>query len=251
MELPPYLRLQQSEEDGEGEGPGALVEEAGPSSSSSGNNNINSSSSSSSSSSQTRNLQGGVGAGAVAAGMSAGAFVLRVLHKESKVEVASLQPGSSVLELKEAVAKRTEVPVAGQRLIFSGKHLNPESRPLSDFGIASGASIHLFPRLVNAPSGPPSATAAAAAASDGVGRGGGYHSLAGPALAEDPWDPAARGTVRHAVPEVRLWCYILFFSSFMTLFNHLSFVLNTGKLCLSLLCCVEWGSHYMYSMFYP
>jgi hypothetical protein len=156
-----------------------------------------------------------------------------------------------IIELKDAIAKPTGIPVAGQRLIFSGKHLNPENKLLSDFNISNEASIHLFPRLVNGP--PPSgdggqqgdqASASGAASSSGGQRivrivrgpqGQGQGPPAGLFADYNSNTPAAEAGTRgihRTVPEVRLWCYILFFSSFMTLFDHLSFIINTGKLCV-------------------
>ena len=143
-------------------------------------------------------------------------------------------------DLKNAVTKRTEIPITGQRLIFSGKHLNPESKLLSDFNISSGASIHLFPRLVQAPS----TSSATTEADEAVGTSGQTTRILRVSRMQTPTQGAgifsdyntlganAAGGPRSlhtTVPEVRLWCYILFFSSFMTLFNHLSFIINTGK----------------------
>jgi len=172
-------------------------------------------------------------------------FVLRVLNKESKVEIRSLNPTSSILDLKSEIAKQTEIPVNYQRLIFSGKHLNPDTKLLSDFNITTESSIHLFPRLNNtsASNGNQGDVAGRAFSSSQAprilrvtratysptqtGMFGEYNSING--------ETSANREIFNSVPEVRLWCYILFFYSFMTLFSHVSFIADTGTLGHSVL----------------
>jgi hypothetical protein len=130
------------------------------------------------------------------------------------------------IELKAAVAKQTEIPPLSQRLIFSGKHLSPDSKLLSEFNIGHEASIHLFPRLISAP--PPSEPIENA--SPGRQRILRIQRMANPqaTLFSDGGQGHLRGSLHQTVPEVRLWCYILFFYSFMTIFDHFSYIANTG-----------------------
>ena len=138
-------------------------------------------------------------------------------------------------ELKAAIATKTEIPADCQRLIFRGKHLHPENKTLTDFKITNEASIHLFPRLVSTqPAGNE-----ASASSQGMGSPQRSRILritrigAPQAGLYTDYDGSEGSigsrSIHTTVPEVRLWCYILFFYSFMTLFNHLSFIINTGS----------------------
>lgn len=229
MELPPYLRLDQEDS----EGPSRFTDQhssGGPSSSITSNPMH----------------------GATSSSGTGEAYVLRVLFKESKVEIATLRPTSTVLgktrivltsvdstlrilmyvwlnmtaELKTAIEKHTETPVGNQRLIFSGKHLTPDNKLLSDFNISSQSSIHLFPRPTAAL---PVDQTDSSPARPRILRVQRVSHPPGAAFAD--YDSIGERTGVHAtVPEVRLWCYILFFYSFMTLFNHMSFLINTGKL---------------------
>ena len=115
--------------------------------------------------------------------------------------------------------------MANQRLIFSGKHLSPDNKQLNDFNISSQSSIHLFPR----PTAATSVEQDSNPARSRILRVQRVSHPPGGAFAD--YESVGERTGVHAtVPEVRLWCYILFFYSFMTLFNHLSFLINTGTL---------------------
>lgn len=133
-------------------------------------------------------------------------------------------------ELKAAIAKQTDIPAANQRLIFSGKHLHPDNKVLSDFNIVHESSIHLFPRPVSA-APPPEDSSPGRQRILRITR----LDQGGPLREYDVGVGDATGLHR-TVPEVRLWCYILFFYSFMTLFSHLSFVANTGEVIFQQRC---------------
>jgi hypothetical protein len=45
-----------------------------------------------------------------------------------------------------------------------------------------------------------------------------------------PREAVMEAYVRHLAPEVRLWCYVLFFSSIMTLTDKVAYISDTGTL---------------------
>lgn len=206
MELPPYLRLEQSDD----------IETPSDMQTSSDN-----SGSIDGSVSNPLHTRGGTSS-------SGHSFILRVLNKESKVEITTLTASSTVSDLKSAICKHTQIPELNQRLIFSGKHLNPDNKQLREFNICSESSIHLFPRPTAAP-----IPQAADDSSVGITRILRVHRMSQPSqegnLAGYDQGTALSVGLHQTVPEVRLWCYILFFYSFMTLFSHISFIANTGS----------------------
>ena len=118
--------------------------------------------------------------------------------------------------------------VSEQRLIFSGKQLIPDDKRLSDFGISHLSSVHLFPKpIVSGQISTPVPEVITSASLFG-------DDIPSRHVAMMPHYMATRESLQEAhinasIPEVRIWCYILFFSSFMSLFNNLSFIMSTGK----------------------
>ena len=120
-------------------------------------------------------------------------------------------------------------------MIFSGKQLNQNEKSFSEYGIVNGSSIHLFPK--------PALPVATAVSDIHIPRGNVIGISDNDTYAE-PADQERLDILAHhlsrqtatdmyvdqSIPEVRLWCYILFFSSFMTLFNNVSLIVSTGKL---------------------
>ena len=148
-------------------------------------------------------------------------FNIKVLLKESSHIFSSLKPTSTVLELKNAIESKFEVPPARQRLIYAGKQLKPDDKQLSFFKISNNASIHLFPiplpTAVSVPVASESSTQNPLQFATATAMNDFHHS---PIY----FDPYVTQTTR----EVRLWCIILIFLSGMTLFNNVSYMTTTG-----------------------
>lgn len=58
-----------------------------------------------------------------------------------------VEPAESVASLQEKIKLREGIPHEQQRCIYAGKQLEA-ARPLADYGIAEGATIHLVLRLL-------------------------------------------------------------------------------------------------------
>lgn len=149
---------------------------------------------------------------------------LKILLKEKIYEVSDLSKDSTVSDLKAKIQQITEIPLNKQRLIASGKLLSPESKPLSFFKIQNGSSIHLFP-LPNDPSPLPVEAP--------IGNNTRLTVISpNSRLFVEPlanpmhFDPSINMITR----EVKLWCYVLFFVSGMSLFNNISYFLSTGSI---------------------
>lgn len=155
-------------------------------------------------------------------------FSLKILLKEKIYEVSDLSKDSTVSDLKAKIQQITEIPTNKQRLIASGKLLSPESKPLTFFKIQNGTSIHLFP-LPNDPS--PVPVEATIGNSSGLPVTSPF-SVPNSRLFVEPlanpmhFDPSINMITR----EVKLWCYVLFFVSGMSLFNNISYFLSTGSI---------------------
>lgn len=146
-------------------------------------------------------------------------FNIKVLLKESSHTVSHLLPSSTVLELKNAIDAKFEVPPARQRLIYAGKQLKPDDKQLSFFKIPDNASVHVFPiPIPTAVSVSDSSTHNPLQFTTATAMNDFHHS---PIY----FDPFVTQTTR----EVRLWCIILIFLSGMTLFNNVSYMTTTGN----------------------
>jgi len=159
-------------------------------------------------------------------------FVLKVLYKEATETLDTLSTASTVAELKTVIENKFSIPSARQRLIYAGKVLKPDEKHLSDFRIANNATIHLFPI--------PVPTSESLSVAVPVGSNSSTHNPLYPTA--QPYnnnnnyngpphntlylDPFFNQTHR----EVRLWCMTLIILSGMTLFNNLSYMMQTGRL---------------------
>lgn len=155
--------------------------------------------------------------------LSAGIFKLKILNKEEVIEISNLSSNSTVLDLKNEIAKASNVSCDNQRLIFQGKLLKTDTDSLASLNIVNESSIHLFPK--------PAPTAVAVTASPS--NNGPVTVAATPVSStlpdisgEDILALDASETSR----EVKLWSILLFFLSFMTVFNNFSTLSATGKL---------------------
>lgn len=165
-------------------------------------------------------------------------LTVKVLMREQVFEITGLSPSDAVGRLKEYVASATEVPVNRQRLIFSGRSLTPEDKPLSFFHVTNNSKVHLFPL--------PAASPVPVATPNNNSSSGQNTSTNAPATAlnvrpvrgaNNDFEYADMHTPLHfnsAVQqqgrEVKLWSLLLLFLSMMALFNNLSYFSATGKL---------------------
>jgi hypothetical protein len=158
-------------------------------------------------------------------------FHMRVMHKETVLDIRSptLSVASSVLELKKAIEAQCTIPPNRQRLIFAGRLLTPDDKPLQFFKLSSGNTVHMFPTPV-----PP----ADATQNGGTGAANEPHAV--PVIdfgfGMNPvtvrripattmpvyYDPAVNQSSR----EVRIWCFVLVFLSAMTLINYMSLLIS-------------------------
>lgn len=160
---------------------------------------------------------------------STSAFLtIKVLLREQVFEITGLSSADSVSRLKEFIASATEVPTNRQRLIFSGRSLTPEDKPLSFFKIPNNGSVHLFPL--------PAATPVTSAPGN-LGTTGTLAANVRPATNNALQFDADMHTPMHFDSsiqqhsrEVRLWSMLLLFLSTMALFNNVSYYSATGKL---------------------
>lgn len=164
-------------------------------------------------------------------------FTLKVLNKESSVDITGLVPSSTVSDLKEVVQKEHRVDAHLQRLIFNGKPLAPDEKTLIYFGIKDQSVIHLFPR-----NPPPSAEGSTAIT---------LNPLLNISNNEmEHFNIAAHRPIHfdflvsQSIREVRLWSYILLIISSMTLFTNLSVFASTGELSFHFI--LYWILTYMF-----
>jgi hypothetical protein len=191
-------------------------------------------------------------------------FIVRVQNKESRIDLSSLRPASSVLELAVAIEAQTGVPLRRQRLVLNGRSLELRSTiSLESSGVKHMSCVHLFQRQQDVPLPEDVTPSAANARRDSnrplvsVSRGNLSSILTNANQArsviiydqEDVLGALAAGGssremvmeayVRHLAPEVRLWCYVLFFSSIMTLTDKVAYISDTGKsIVLMLITCI-------------
>ena len=166
------------------------------------------------------------------------AISIKVLQQETSAIVTGLTTSSTVADLKQAVQKVHKIPVAQQRLIFSGKPLTPDEKPLGSFNIADASVVHLFPRPV--PSTGTDGSLASIETPNPIVNNRSYENMD-----LDPFGTSAHlpihfdDQVGQSVREVKMWCYILVVVSAMTLFSNFSFMGATGVfLCITLYCIV-------------
>ena len=165
-----------------------------------------------------------------------------VIFKEKKVSVTVMSLESSLLELKTAIERATEVPVDQQRLVRGGKMLKDLQKTLAELELTSECIVHLFPipQAVATPiSGSHQVTYVTGLANVGDGEIASREHHSGssqPHHIETPQFRVVRGEDPHENPwfqntcrEVQMWSMILMVLSFFTLFNNLNIFLATGE----------------------
>ena len=162
-------------------------------------------------------------------------FSLKILIKEQSHQVTGgLSVQSTVLDLKTEIEKVIpDVPLAQQRLIFSGRPLKPDTATLSSFKIDSQATIHLFPLPLRSTVTSTTTNSDTTSTRNNNSNSGSNFStsLALQSILEPPaqhpiyFDPEISIHAR----EIRLWSVILIFLSGMTLFNNITYNMSTGK----------------------
>ena len=167
-----------------------------------------------------------------ASGGSSEYLTVKVMLREQVFEITGLSPSDAVGRLKEYVASATEVPINRQRLIFSGRSLTPEDKPLSFFNVTNNSKVHLFPLPAASPvpvatsnnSAPATNAPATALNVRPVGANLEFEHA-------DMHTPLHfNSAVQQQCREVKLWSLLLLFLSMMALFNNLSYFSATGKL---------------------
>ena len=125
-------------------------------------------------------------------GISTNADTVIILFREKKVTIALPDDTSfhdtTVSEFKCLVAEKTEVAVTAQRLIFSGRVLQPADKTLADFNIVNNSSVHLYPTLRQSQS--VSTSTSAAAIDINSSRAVVASPMHGPGNSNNPYAPA-------------------------------------------------------------
>ena len=169
---------------------------------------------------------------ATAAISSTSNFTLKILLKETNLQLPGLSDLTTVGQLKIEIEKLTNVAVNSQRLIFAGKQLKADEKTLKSFNIVENSSIHLFPIPIR----PPEASgenAVAAPLAVAVAVPSTMNSLSYMIYRQgDNNDQSIHldPVISQHCRDVRLWSVILVFLSSMTLFNYISYALSTGNL---------------------
>ena len=159
-------------------------------------------------------------------------FTVKILLKETNLQLPGLTDLTTIGQLKIEIEKLTNVAVNSQRLIFAGKQLKADEKTLKSFNIVENSSIHLFPIPIR----PPEAigeNAAAAPVAVAVPVPSTMNSLSYMIYRHGDNDQSIHldPVISQHCRDVRLWSVILVFLSSMTLFNYISYALSTGNHC--------------------
>ena len=148
-------------------------------------------------------------------------FSVKVLYRESTYLINNITTATTVQQLKSKIAETTNVPISQQRLIFNGKSLQ-DNNTIEFYHIHGNSFIHLFPipvvnaTQVNSPSSQSiSNRQVIEAINPMVAHYPGSTSIPMATVANLQTDAA----VMEAGEPVRMWSFILVFTSAMTLFN--------------------------------
>ena len=76
---------------------------------------------------------------------SGSVFTVTILNKEKTYDINGVSCTTKLSQLKTWIATATGVEVPQQRLIFAGRRLDGEDKPMSEFKVTSPCRIHLFP----------------------------------------------------------------------------------------------------------
>lgn len=157
-------------------------------------------------------------------------FSVKVLFKEKTYVAGPFIANSTVSDLKNQLITLCEVPTQQQRLIFSGRSLVPDSNTLLSFNVKNNSFIHLFPLPV------PTATATPAVSTTT----GNIHVI-NPMTLQFNLNPTPAEAFPHRLGNlqndpvvgetsepVKMWQFILFFSSMMTLFTFFMNLVTLG-----------------------
>nr|CAJ65915.1 BAG family molecular chaperone regulator 1 [Suberites domuncula] len=77
-------------------------------------------------------------------------FTVQVSHGSDKHQVEIHGQERTVAHLKDTLSELTDIPSESQKLIFKGKTLQEDSRPLCDLGIKQGSRLMVLGRKFNA-----------------------------------------------------------------------------------------------------
>ena len=140
-------------------------------------------------------------------------FSIKVLYRESTYLISDVSPSTTIQLLKQKIAEVTNVPISQQRLIFNGKSLQ-DTNTIATYQILANSFIHLFPLpVVNATQVHQSSVLEAINPMLAHFPGSSHIPMA--TVANLQTDAA----VVEAGEPVRMWSFILVFTSAMTLFN--------------------------------
>jgi hypothetical protein len=154
-------------------------------------------------------------------------FSIRVLHKESTIIVPNLLPTTTIKELKAALVMLLNVPANQQRLIYNGRSLQDQNS-LDSYGIKNNVVVHLFPLPIAtvAPTQPAVHQVQAQPLNEIMHR---FVAVAPAAVTElNTTHLYNNANVIEAGEPVRMWSFILVFTSSMTLFNYCINLVTTG-----------------------
>ena len=136
---------------------------------------------------------------------------------------------TKVSELKLSISNITGITIPQQRLIYAGRRLDNDDKPLSDFKITGACTIHLFPiPLANLTTDANSTVINININQAGSTQPGGTINPLHGALGTDAFHMPSHTplhfdyNVAQTTREVKLWCMILMFLSFMTLIDVLT-----------------------------
>ena len=85
-----------------------------------------------------------VAAPAAPAAMEGGSFFVKTLTGKN-IDI-SIDPNMTILQVKQQIYNRENVPVEQQRLVFQGKQLE-DNNTISHYEIVNGSTLHLVLRL--------------------------------------------------------------------------------------------------------
>lgn len=140
-------------------------------------------------------------------------FSVKVLYRENTYLISNLSSSTTIHQFKLKIAEVTNVPISQQRLIFNGKSLQ-DSNTMATYHIQSNSFVHLFPlpvanaTQVHHPS-------VLEAVNPSAAHFPGSSHIPTATVANLQTDAA----VIEAGEPVRMWSFILVFTSAMTLFN--------------------------------
>ena len=140
-------------------------------------------------------------------------FSVKVLYRENTYLISNLSSSTTIHQFKLKIAEVTNVPISQQRLIFNGKSLQ-DNNTMATYHIQSNSFVHLFPlpvanaTQVHHPS-------VLEAVNPSAAHFPGSSHIPTATVANLQTDAA----VIEAGEPVRMWSFILVFTSAMTLFN--------------------------------